>query len=97
MYHYQNNSSSSTRDLGLVGKGYIDDSSSVLRPFGFGLSYTKFDYRDIRLTDLGEGNIEISVSVENTGKCDGEEIVQLYGQDLIASMIRPIHELIGFK
>ena len=67
VYHYQNNGSSATRNLGLVGKGYTGDSSDVLRPFGFGLSYTSFAYRDIEMRDLGDGELEIVVSVQNVG------------------------------
>lgn len=97
VYHYQDNGSSALYNPGMIDTGYADSHSSVLAPFGYGLSYTEFAYSDISLHDLENGNIEITVSVKNTGGVDGEEVVQLYGTDLIASMIRPVHELIGFK
>lgn len=97
VYHYQQNGSSSVHNLHIIKTGYADDSSSVLRPFGYGLSYTDFDYANGKLEDLGDGSIVISVDVKNTGALAGDEVVQLYGSDLCASMIRPIHELIGFK
>ena len=63
-----------------------------LFPFGFGLSYTTFDYSDIRL----DGRTA-SVTVTNTGKWDADEIVQLYLHDVVASISRPVKELKGFE
>ena len=63
-----------------------------LFPFGFGLSYTTFDYSDIRL----DGR-KASVTVTNTGDYDGVEIVQLYIHDVVASITRPVKELKGFQ
>ena len=60
-------------------------------------SYTDFEYSNGMLEEKGGGMIEISVDVKNTGEMAGEEVVQLYGADLCASMIRPYHELVGFK
>lgn len=79
---------------------YIDVSNDPLYPFGYGLSYTTFEYGDIRLSaDSMDANGEITatVSVKNTGKYDGCEVVQLYVRDLVASVTRPIKELKGFE
>ncbi|MCH7408576.1 beta-glucosidase BglX [Belliella sp. DSM 111904] len=79
---------------------YLDVSNEPLFPFGFGLSYTTFEYSDIRLngTSLeGDQKLEISVELKNTGKVDGAEVVQLYVRDLVASITRPVKELKGFE
>lgn len=97
VYHYQDNGSSSVKNPGMIDTGYADSCSSVLAPFGWGLSYSEFAYSEPQLRVLSEEELEISVLVSNHGEADGEEVVQLYGEDLLASMIRPVHELIGFK
>ncbi len=77
-----------------------DIENSALYPFGFGLSYTNFSYSEIKLSaDSMSVNdaIEASVTITNSGEVDGEEIVQLYIQDLVASITRPIKELKGFE
>ena len=79
---------------------YIDEKNTPLYPFGYGLSYAKFEYSNLNLsqkTFSGEGQIEVSVTVKNTGKYAGKEVVQLYIQDLIASVTRPVKELKGFE
>ena len=79
---------------------YIDVDNSPLFPFGYGLSYTTFGYSNLRLsssTMKGEGSIRVSVDVANTGNYDGDEVVQLYVQDVIGSVTRPVKELKGFK
>lgn len=96
-YHMQYNGSSSDDHEGMDGTGYIDSPSTSLLPFGYGLSYTKFEYDNMSLVSDDLGNISISVDVRNVGDIDGEEVVQLYGKDLFASMVRPRQELIGFK
>jgi beta-glucosidase len=75
---------------------YIDIPNSPLYPFGFGLSYTSFSYSDIKAA-VGEKTITISANVTNNGERDGEEIVQLYIQDLVGSITRPVKELKGFR
>jgi beta-glucosidase len=79
---------------------YIDVVNEPLFPFGFGLSYTDFSYQNLQLNKsqfkLNE-EIEISVEVKNTGTRAGEEVVQLYVQDLVGSVTRPIKELKGFQ
>jgi len=79
---------------------YIDVINSPLYPFGYGLSYTTFDYSDLKLdkSSFKAGqSIQASVTLRNTGKYDGEEVVQLYIKDLVGSITRPVKELKGFQ
>jgi beta-glucosidase len=79
---------------------YIDLSIYPKFPFGYGLSYTSFSYSDITLSSSTvkvNQPITASVTVTNTGDYDGEETVQLYIQDLVGSVVRPVKELKGFK
>ena len=86
-------------DLNYVS-AYIDLPNSPKYPFGYGLSYTKFEYSDIRLSKnsikTGE-KLEAIVTVRNAGEHDGEEVVQLYIRDLVGSVVRPVKELKGFQ
>ncbi len=79
---------------------YRDIPNEPLYHFGFGLSYSQFSYRDLKV-DKAEFSksdvVNVSIHVKNTGKLDGEEIVQLYIQDPVASFIRPVKELKAFK
>ncbi len=74
-----------------------DESNKPLYPFGYGLSYTKFAYSNLTINDVDPANVQITVTVKNTGKTDGEEVAQLYIQDKIASVVRPVKELKGFS
>jgi len=79
---------------------YLDAPNDPLYPFGYGLSYTTFSMGDpvLGTTRLVEGDtLSVSVEVQNTGPVPGEEVVQLYVQDLVASVTRPVKELKGFK
>lgn len=79
---------------------YADVSSTPLYPFGYGLSYTSFDYTDFRLSDSEmplDGEVEARVTVTNTGSRTGSEIVQLYIGDRVAKGVRPYKELRGFE
>ncbi|MGX5683431.1 beta-glucosidase BglX [Chryseobacterium cucumeris] len=79
---------------------YIDLDNDPKYPFGYGLSYTDFKYSDMVLnsTNLtGNQTLNISVTVSNTGKYDGEEVIQLYIRDLFGKVVRPIKELKGFQ
>lgn len=79
---------------------YLDVSNDPLYPFGFGLSYTQFDYSDLRLntSELDpNGEITATIQVTNTGKVKGREVVQLYIRDLVGSITRPVKELKGFE
>ena len=78
---------------------YLDESNDPLYPFGFGLSYTTFDYSDIRLskTNLtGNESLTATVTLKNTGGYEGEEVVQLYIGDPVATISRPVKELKDF-
>jgi beta-glucosidase len=79
---------------------YLDCPNDPLYPFGFGLSYTTFSYSEVRLdraTLNPGGKITATVTVSNTGKRDGAEVVQLYIRDLVGSVTRPVRELKGFR
>ena len=80
---------------------YLDLPNDPLYPFGYGLSYTSFAYSDLQLGGTGKltasDSLQVSVNVSNTGPYDGEEVVQLYVQDLVGTVTRPVKELKGFK
>ncbi len=79
---------------------YIDLPGSPKYPFGFGLSYTTFEYSELKLSKKkikNTENIEVSINITNTGKVFGEEIVQLYLRDKVGSVVRPIMELKDFQ
>jgi beta-glucosidase len=79
---------------------YLDSPNEPLYPFGYGLSYTSFVYSDIRLSKTqlkGNETLTATVTLTNIGKFAGEEVVQLYIQDLEASVSRPVKELKNFK
>lgn len=79
---------------------YEDIPNQPVYPFGYGLSYTTFSYSDITLsaTEIGmTDSLKISAEVKNTGKYDGEEVVQLYIRDMVGSVTRPVKELKGFR
>jgi beta-glucosidase len=79
---------------------YLDISNDPLYPFGYGLSYTQFVYSDIRLkkkTIRPDEFLQVMVTVTNAGSYDGEETVQLYIRDLVASTAQPVKALIGFE
>lgn len=78
---------------------HIDVPNRNLYPFGYGLSYTTFSYGEMQCPSAFDekGFLPVSVDVTNTGNYDGEEIVQLYVADKVASMVRPIKELKGFQ
>jgi len=79
---------------------HLDTHFSPLFPFGFGLSYTQFEYTNIQVNrqsiKVGE-SVEITATITNIGNYDAEEIVQLYIRDLVGSVTRPVKELKGFK
>ncbi|MBR2024284.1 MAG: glycoside hydrolase family 3 C-terminal domain-containing protein, partial [Clostridia bacterium] len=79
---------------------YIDGPNKPLFPFGYGLSYTEFEYSDRKISSdviTEGGKIIASVKVKNTGNYKAKEIVQMYIQDLYGSVVRPVKELRGFK
>jgi len=91
---YYNHSASKT------GRKYIDMPATPLYEFGYGLSYTSFEYSNLNITPANinkGGNIEISVDVKNIGKRKGDEVIQLYINDVVASTSKPVKELKGYE
>lgn len=79
---------------------YIDEKTTPLYPFGYGLSYSNFEYSDLQLSSgsfAENGKIEVSVNVKNTSEITGKEVVQMYIRDLVGSVTRPVRELKGFE
>lgn len=76
---------------------YSDISNKPLYPFGFGLSYSKFVYSNLKVKPLSNNSFKVSVSVKNVGRFTGKEIIQLYVKDIVASVVRPVKELKGFQ
>ena len=79
---------------------YNDEVNTPLYPFGYGLSYTSFEYSNIKIDNKnlipGE-TLNVSVDLKNTGNYSGKEVVQLYIKDRFASVTRPVRELKGFE
>ena len=75
---------------------YLDAPVEPCFPFGFGLSYTTFEYSDMELAESAN-EIITTFTLKNTGKCEGTEVVQLYMQDVTASLVRPVKELKGYE
>ncbi len=79
---------------------YTDLPSSPLFPFGYGLSYTSFEYKDLKLSApsiAAGGTLNVSVTVTNTGAREGTDVAQLYVHDEVASVTRPVRALAGFR
>ncbi len=82
------------------GNSYADMAKKPLFEFGFGLSYTTYEYSNLKISPTKHGtggSIDISLTVENTGSIGGAEIVQLYIRDVQSSVVRPVKELKGFS
>ena len=76
---------------------YQDVENSPLYPFGYGLSYTTFDYSEVQAKAVSTTEVSVSVTLKNSGTFTGKEVVQLYIQDHYASVTRPVRELKGFE
>lgn len=79
---------------------YLDVSNDPVYPFGYGLSYSQFDYSDVSLSSTAidsNGELTASITVTNKGKMDGKEVVQFYIRDIVGSVTRPVKELKGFE
>ncbi|WP_035172029.1 glycoside hydrolase family 3 N-terminal domain-containing protein [Caldanaerobius polysaccharolyticus] len=79
---------------------YVEMSTKPLYPFGYGLSYTKFEFSNLEIAPsevYGDGKVRISVDVQNAGKLEGDEVVQLYVRNEVSNVTRPVKELKGFK
>lgn len=101
LYYNHKNTGRPVADAGMADlvfwSHYIDQENSPLYPFGYGLSYSSFDYSDMKVSVEGPQKVTASVQVKNTSTIDGEEVVQLYIRDRVASITRPVKELKGFE
>ncbi len=98
--HFNTNRPAPETGDGAWKSRYRDIPNNPLYPFGYGLSYTTFDYSGLQLSNAQmdkNGKVTVSVSVKNSGSYDGEEVVQLYIRDITASVVRPVKELKGFR
>lgn len=80
--------------IGTGGHGHVFMGANV--PFGYGLSYSRFEYDSLRVEPT-DGGYEVSCRVRNVSQRDGDEVVQLYVSDLVASTVRPVRRLCGFQ
>ncbi len=100
IYYNHKNTGRPPRDDKRNTSKYLDIPSTPLFPFGFGLSYTRFAYSNLKLSSTRialNGSVTVSVDVQNTGARAGDEVVQLYIRDIAASITRPVKELKGFR
>jgi beta-glucosidase len=98
LYYNHKNSGRPLSPTGDFKTRYIDLSTAPLFPFGYGLTYTSFEYDNLRLSsETLRGKLEISADVTNTGKRAGNELAQLYVRDLVGSLTRPVRELKGYQ
>jgi len=98
IYYNQKNSGRPIRADGPFKSRYVDIPNAPLFPFGYGLTYTSFEYSNLKISDeILRGKLEVSADVTNTGKRAGKELAQLYVRDLVGSLTRPVRELKGFQ
>ena len=99
-YNHFNTGRPVNKEENVFWSHYIDVANTPLYPFGFGLSYTTFKYSNLKISKdaykKGEA-VKVSVEITNTGQYDGKEVVQLYINDPVASIARPVKELKGFE
>lgn len=99
-YNYKNTGRPTNKEGNVFWSHYIDSENTPLYPFGHGLSYTSFEYSNLKLSQEKikvEDSITVTVDVSNFGDRDGKEVVQLYIRDLVGSITRPVKELKGFE
>ena len=99
-YNYKNTGRPSTSIEQVTTSGYADVENSPLYSFGFGLSYTSFEYSDFKIDTNSmtkDSKINATISVKNIGEYTGKEVVQLYLRDIVGSIARPMKELKGFE
>lgn len=100
LYYNGKNTGRPSNPVEVTYSGYSDVEKDALYPFGFGLSYTTFEYGDLTLSSEemnADGEIIASITLTNTGKFAGKEVVQLYLRDLVATTTRPVKELKAFE
>jgi beta-glucosidase len=98
VYYNHKNSGRPVRPDGLFKTRYVDLPNAPLFPFGYGLTYTTFEYANLKVSsEILRGKLEISADVTNSGPRAGRELAQLYVRDLVGSLTRPVRELKGFQ
>lgn len=97
IYYNYKNTGRPTGAPGVFWSHYEDEENSPLYPFGYGLSYTSFEYSNLKTLVVSEKEVQVSVTLKNSGKQTGKEVVQLYIRDHFASVTRPVRELKGFE
>jgi beta-glucosidase len=98
IYYNRKNSGRPIDPQGEFRTRYLDLPPSPLFPFGFGLTYTRFEYSNLTLSsETLRETLQVSAEIANVGTCTGTEVVQLYVRDLVGSLTRPIRELKGFQ
>lgn len=99
-YNHKNTGRAKNLENNVFWSHYIDQENTPLYPFGFGLSYTKFSYKNLTIkgSDFSiNDTIKVAVEISNIGDYDGKEVAQLYIRDLVGSTVRPVRELKGFE
>jgi beta-glucosidase len=99
-YNHKNTGRPKNTAKNVFWSHYIDQDNSPLYPFGYGLSYTKFKYKNLKVDGSNfsiTDSVKISIEISNVGDYDGKEVVQLYIRDLVGSIVRPVRELKGFE
>ena len=100
IYYYQKSTGRPIEEEDKFTSKYLDSPNTPLYPFGFGISYTNFNYKNIsvdKIKIVKTDSLTVSVELLNSGKYEGEEVVQLYIQDEVASVTRPVKQLKGFQ
>ncbi len=97
IYYNQFSTGRQEKESHVFWSHYIDEENTPLWPFGYGLSYTEFEYSNMSVKTNNNGEVSASISLKNAGSSTGEEVVQLYIQDIKSSYVRPVKELKGFK
>ena len=100
LYYNQKNTGRPSNDQHVTYSHYTDVKKDALYPFGFGLSYTHFKYGELELSNSEmsfDKSLQATITITNTGKVKGIEVVQLYLQDIMGSRTRPVKELKGFQ
>ena len=97
MYNRYNTGRPVNREGNVFWSHYIDEENTPQFPFGYGLSYSKFEYKNLKVNVISSDHVEITIDVSNVSDLKGKDVVQLYIQDIVASVARPIKELKGFE